>query len=353
MTFGKFLPGFKQRLLLATLCIVPAVAMATTPFSPYVDFTLDVHWSTEHNTDGELEPIDLLSLSAQSGVKNYHVAFIINDLIAPSACNPLWGGYYHSSSSNEDQWGKYQLADLQKAGIPYTIAFGGAVGTDISKVCTNQDLIAKYEDIISSYRPAGIDFDVENSEVNLDNMMAALVKIQAEYPSVALSFTLPVMPTGLNTGDGSAHDFSGTTVLTKATAQGLRYTVNLMAMDYNLTGDMGAFATQAASSVHDFLATLYPDKTSVELWAMISLTPMIGRNDNGSPFELKDATTVQSFAEQNHLAWLSMWSFNRDHSSDAEHRDGNHDSADWDGTVYQSGDYVFSHIFQGAKTITA
>ncbi|MCL2585100.1 MAG: carbohydrate-binding protein, partial [Streptosporangiales bacterium] len=47
-------------------------------------------------------------------------------------------------------------------------------------------------------------------------------------------------------------------------------------------------------------------------YANLGITPMIGKNDDGSTFTLADAQTVETFAAQNGVGRLAFWSVNRD-----------------------------------------
>ena len=137
--------------------------------------------------------------------------------------------------------------------------------------------------------------------------MTALKSIKASNPNVKLSFTLPVMPSGLVT--------EGKNIVTQAKSAGLNYSVNIMAMDYSsqLSGDMGQYAIQAATSTFNYLKTLYPQYTNAQLWQMIQVTPMIGVNDVTTEiFRLPNSDTVTNFAITNGLGGLSMWSLDRD-----------------------------------------
>ncbi len=74
-------------------------------------------------------------------------------------------------------------------------------------------------------------------------MIEALVGLQADNPDLEVSFTLPVLPTGL--------DANGLNLLRSAQHDGVRIdVVNIMAMDYGAVvdnnGQMGLNAIQAA-----------------------------------------------------------------------------------------------------------
>ncbi|WP_142393954.1 hypothetical protein [Mycobacterium kansasii] len=112
-----------------------------------------------------------------------------------------------------------------------------------------------------------------------------------------VSFTLPVLPTGL-TADGLR-------VVQNAIANDVDIgQVDVMAMDYDdpafdYSGKMGDLAIQAAQRVHDQLAPLYPSKSDTQVWAMVGVTPMIGVNDDPREvFTVADADKLTAFARQ-------------------------------------------------------
>ncbi len=83
--------------------------------------------------------------------------------------------------------------------------------------------------LLDTHKTYNIDFDVEGSQISKTALNttrnAAIVALQNKYPSLSVSFTLPVMPTGL--------DSDGLNVLKSAIAAGVKVrTVNIMAMDY-------------------------------------------------------------------------------------------------------------------------
>jgi chitinase len=99
--------------------------------------------------------------------------------------------------------------------------------------------------------------------------------------------------------------------------------VNIMAMNYGKaqapkpTTHMGAYAIQAATSLHAQLKMLHREagvqKTDVQLWTMVGLTPMLGHNDvKPETFTLGNAREVLAFARQKKIGLLSCWSANRD-----------------------------------------
>lgn len=285
---------------LITLFAVTMLPLATfaTTYSPYVDITLDTHWDQQYQ---DMEPQDLIAVSKDSNVKNFRLAFI-NDA---GNCTPAWGSINDMSVNNA--WGKHLTDKMTAQGISYIVGFGGAAGTDLSSACNQDQLTAAFEQVVSVYHPQGLDFDIENGTANVPKLMAAIKKIEAAHPNLKVSFTLPVMPEGL---PAIQQD-----VLKSATAANVNYSVNLMTMDFGgaYSSDMAQYAIQALTNTFSFLQTLYPQKSATDLWQMLQATPMIGVNDvTTEHFTLADADALVTFANQNKLGALAIWSIGRD-----------------------------------------
>ena len=272
---------------------------ATAPgFAPYVDMTL--------TSDS------LATMKAASGVKHYSLGFIVSG----AACQASWGGYYGIGDATMNQ----RISDLKAAGGDAIVSFGGAANQELARTCTSVSaLAAQYQAVVDQYGIRDLDFDIEGADQadppSLDRRFKAIAQVQAAgLPNkpVHVSLTLPTMPTGLT------HD--GLNVVRTAIADGVDVgTVNVMAMDYfdstlePYTGKLGDYAIQAATSVHDQLAPLYPAKSDAAVWRMVGVTPMLGINDNPKEiFTTADATKLTTFAKQKSIGRLAMWSINRD-----------------------------------------
>jgi chitinase len=287
-------------LLFVVICSLQvSPAFAGDDFNPYFDLALNVHWDSHYK---DLEPVDLVQLSQDNGVKNYRLAFLTDY----GKCRAGWGS--QAAYAVTDAWGKH-LTDAMHAGnINFFVSFGGATGVDLSSTCTDAQLAAVYELVIQTYDPQGLDFDIENDTVKVAKVMTALKQIQAAHPKLLISFTLPTLPEGMLS--------AGQDVVNQAKAAGLNYSVNIMAMDYGSSykDDMGAYATQAATSLFNFLKKLYPQKKDPAVWAMIEVTPMIGVNDvSVEEFTLANAKVLHDFAVEKAMGPLSMWNANRDY----------------------------------------
>jgi hypothetical protein len=271
-----------------------APAAGTAGFAPYVDTSL-------------FPPFSLTAAAQATGVKQFNLAFITGN-----GCTPEWGGDVALGSDPVAA----QIGALRAMGGDVRISFGGADGSEIAVTCTDvSQLQAAYQSVISAYGVTKLDFDIEGAAE--DNTAAnarrdqALAGLQAANKGLQISFTLPVLPSGL-TSDGVA-------VLTGAVQAGVQIAaVNVMAMDYgdgaapNPSGQMGTFAIDAATATDAQVATVMGISDDAA-WPKIAVTPMIGVNDTSDEiFTVANAQQLVAFAQSKHLAWLSMWSGARD-----------------------------------------
>ncbi|MGH3247795.1 MAG: cellulose binding domain-containing protein [Trebonia sp.] len=280
----------------------PAAPAAGSPagaagFAPYVDTSL-------------FPPFSLVSAAQATGVKQFNLAFVV--AAGSGGCTPEWGGV--TAIGNDPV--AAQIGALRAIGGDVRISFGGQAGSELAVTCTSvSQLEAAYQAVISAYDVNKVDFDIEGAAV--DNTAAnarrdqALAALQAQDPGLAVSFTLPVLPSGLTS--------SGDAVLTGAAAAGVKLAaVNVMAMDYgdgaapNPSGQMGTFAIDAATATDAQVATAL-GISDAAAWPKIAVTPMIGVNDTSDEiFTVANASQLAAFAASKHLAWLSMWSAARD-----------------------------------------
>ena len=284
---------------------IAQAAGSNAKFAPYIDLTLNVVWS---NASNSLIPVDLGQLGTASGVKNFTLAFIVSG----GSCTPSWGGYYPVGN-----FGLQSINNLRAAGGDVIISFGGAAGQELAQTCTDvASLVNAYKSVITTYNVTKLDFDIEGA-AQLDHAAnirraQALAQLQTQYPNLQISFTLPVLPTGLvGDGLGVLQDSIGNN--NPGPHPNVAY-INIMAMDYGGGSiDMGAAAINAAKATASQLRTFYPGKSDAQLLMLVGVTPMIGVNDvTTEVFTLQNATALNNFAKQNQLPLVSMWSFNRD-----------------------------------------
>jgi hypothetical protein len=275
----------------------PGVPLGPAGFAPYVDTSL-------------YPPFSLVATAQATGVKQFNLAFVVAG--GSGGCTPEWGGVTAIGSDPVAA----QIGALRAIGGDVRISFGGEAGSELATTCTSAaQLQAAYQQVISAYDVNKIDFDIEGAAVANTAANArrdqALAALQAADPSLQVSFTLPVLPSGL-TSDGVA-------ILNGAVAAGVKISaVNVMAMDYgdgaapNPSGQMGTYAIDAATATDAQVATMLGISDDAA-WAKIAVTPMIGVNDTSDEiFTVANAQQLAAFAASKHLAWLSMWSAARD-----------------------------------------
>jgi hypothetical protein len=209
-----------------------------------------------------------------------------------------------------------QIGALRAMGGDVRISFGGSSGSELAPTCTSvSQLEAAYQQVISAYGVSKLDFDIEGAAVAnttaSNRRDQALAALQQQDKGLQISFTIPVLPTGLTP--------DGVSVLTGAVHAGVQISaVNVMAMDYgdgaapNPAGQMGTFAIDAATATDGQVAGVLGISDDAA-WQKIAVTPMIGVNDTSDEvFTTANAQQLAAFAAGKHLAWLSMWSAARD-----------------------------------------
>jgi hypothetical protein len=280
---------------LAVTAAAPAQAASAWPahvFAPYVDTGLS-YSST------------LSDWASSYGTKYYTLAFVDG-----AGCQ--W------SLPNQSSW-QSEISALQADGGDVSISFGGyTVDTDnddLGATCSSASaMAAQVESVVTTLGVTHLDFDIESNELtnSADYTLTAQALAQVRSwassngESLSISYTIPVLPTGLTS--------SGVDVLDAAAAAGFTpNVVNIMTMDYGTSGtEMGSAADQALDATAGQVSTAFGISTSAA-YAMLGNTPMIGQNDSsGEIFTLADASTVESYAAQQGIALLSFWSEGRD-----------------------------------------
>ncbi|AFK20874.1 PKD domain-containing protein (plasmid) [Haloferax mediterranei ATCC 33500] len=297
-------------------------------FAPYVDMMLE----------------DQLSLAANveaAGTKYFTLAFVLAD----GNGDPAWAGSQKVGEPSNWLDVGTQLTELRdQHGGEVIVSFGGLNGTYLAEATTSaSELKDAYATVVDTYDLTYIDFDEESlisrDEESIRRRNEALVMLQDEYPDLHVSYTLPVMPSGLPGHSSNDVLF----VLEDAVSKGVELdAVNLMVMDYGADIEPNAEnAISAAESVHKQLGDLYPNKSASERWSMLGLTPMIGVNDIGGTFYQEDARQVLDFAQNHDLRLLSFWELVRDN--------GKGDKL-YESTLIEQEPFEFSSLFNPFTT---
>jgi chitinase len=267
------------------------------------------------------------ALSKASGAKYLTMAFLQTE--KTGSCEILWNGDpakpVARSSFGAD------IAAIRARGGDVIPSFGGFsadnTATEIADSCTSVDKIAAaYEKVITTYNVTRLDMDIEdNSLTNLagiDRRNKAIRKVQdwAQHHgrTVQIVYTIPTGPNGL--------EQSGIDVLKSAVANHVRVDiVNIMTFDYydDQAHQMANDTKTAAAGLVATLHTLYPQRSTAQLWRMVGITEMLGIDDYGSGgetgpleiFTIADAKNITAWAHDKNIAELSFWALGRDNGA--------------------------------------
>jgi hypothetical protein len=323
---------------LAAFVALPAgTASAATPLPAHLYAPYFETWTTDTVT----------GVAQASGARYFTLAFV--ETLGKSSCTLAWDGDKARTMAS----GAYlsDIASLRGLGGDVIPSFGGwsadQGGTEIADSCKDVNAIAAaYEDLITRYDVTRLDMDVEGRSLTrtdgIDRRNKSIKLVEdwaaAHGRPLQISYTLPTTPNGLES--------TGIAILQNAIANGARVdVVNIMTFDYydRVTTDMGAAAISAAQGLHSQLASLYPSKTSAQLWAMEGNTILPGIDDYPRKTEvtyLSDAQRLLDFARANGIGTLSIWAIQRDNGGCP----GVTDSNSCSGIVQNTWD--FSHLLE-------
>ncbi|MEV4041635.1 MULTISPECIES: chitinase [unclassified Streptomyces] len=260
---------------------------SSTAYAPYVSAT------TASATDTAGSPT------------TYNLAFVLS---SGDDCVPRWNGVQDIDDASVTA----RVEKLTESGAGVRVSFGGASGTELAAACDSaSELAAAYGAALDAAGSTRADFDIEGDALTDADSVAlrseAIALLQEQRGGLEVSFTLPVMPSGL--------DRDGLALLTSANDHGVGVsTVNLMTMNYgeSYTADMGDYALASARAAHTQLRKVF-GTSDADAWRGMALTSMLGVNDvAGETFTLKDAAEVRAFAEEKGIAWVSVWAAFRD-----------------------------------------
>jgi hypothetical protein len=301
----------------ASADITPQAAGDPLPVAPYVDMGA---WPT---------PV-LSTMASQGRMKGFNLGFV-----TAFGCKASWFAAFDPRT----RWGADQIASIRSlSGGDVKVSFGGASGIELAQACgTVSALAAEYDAVVKAYGLRYIDMDIEGAAVadptSIQRRAQALATVQRNNPGLKISFTLPVLPTGL-TADG-------VNLVRNTKNAGVNIDmVNVMAMDYYQgPADQGKKAIAAARATFAQLKPIF-GLSDAATWKKVGVTPMIGVNDSQNEiFTQEDARELVTFARSVHLGMLSMWSQNRDANACT--------GALYRCTNISQSPYEFSRIFAG------
>ena len=139
--------------------------------------------------------------------------------------------------------------------------------------------------MITTYNVPRIDLDIEANSLTdtagITRRNEAIAKVEAwataNGRSIQFSYTMPTTTTGLASGEER--------IIQNAISDGATVNVvNMMTFDYYIgtKQEMATDTETAADGLYSQLQTLYPSKTTAQLWDMIGITEMPGIDDYGA-----------------------------------------------------------------------
>ena len=229
------------------------------------------------------------------------------------------------------------------------MSFGGADGIYAEIACRDDnELFALMEKVMEDSGSRRFDFDIEGYQLlnteGTARRARVLARLQAKYPDLYVSFSLPGWLRGLNP---PAID-----LLTTTQAAGVRIDmVNVMTMSFGqenlrtmvMPSTVGQASVMTFRATANQMAAIFPNKSQPQIYAMMGISPMIGKNDDGSTFTLDDARTVAEFVNANGVGLISYWSFQRDR---AQANNGSDDLNSFSGVAQSN--FQFHSIFKSA-----
>ncbi|WP_155352012.1 hypothetical protein [Acrocarpospora pleiomorpha] len=265
----------------------PPAAAAPAPRAPaYVAFV-----------DAVRDPaFNLPDAARRTGVTTYTLGHISSGVSA--ACTPTWGGQA-MPTPNPLVGG---LNRLRAEGGDAGLAFGGPEGRELSATCTDPDLLlAAYRNVIATYHPAGLDFEVHDSTdpATTTRRATAIARLQRESRQrgrpLAVTFTLPASTLGLTPQDR--------TMLYQTRQAGAEIsTVNLLVPFEPGSARNVRRLLLAARSTHAQLGWALGTGERAS-WRRMGLTPLLA---DPRDLTLLDAQRLVTFQTRYNLAWLSV-----------------------------------------------
>ena len=260
-----------------------------------------LNWKVAPYIDITQSTPTLAQIEQATGQKTFTLAFLLG---SSAGCVPEWGGTIPLTDSRVIG----EINALRALGGDVAVSFGGAQGPYLETTCSGESqLEAAYQQVISTLQVSHIDFDME-AATNTSEVNQAIAQVQAANPGLVVSYTLEVQAAtyGLTPA-------LGVQVLQNAVSEGVKVgIVNPMTMDFAPNGDWGQSVIEAAESTEAQMATIWPNDSTAQLYAMLGVTPMIGDNDTGPVFTIADAQELVSWAESENIGRLAFWSEGRD-----------------------------------------
>jgi chitinase len=262
--------------------------------APYLDMGAD-------------SPGNLYHAISHAGLRYFSAGFVIG-----RGCTSTWDDNVPVA---KDPAVNHVITKAASLGAQVVVSFGGQAGEDLARSCRNsRRALAGYEAVVRRFGLTYVDFDIEGDALgepaSINARFSIIRKLEAKFPRLVVSLTVPVEPNGL--------DAQGRSLMRRAKVDRARIDlVNLMAMDFGGgSRDMGSAAISAVTAALAQLRKIGPGWS----YAKLGITPMLGTNDDvRETFTLAEATRVAGFARSHGVGRLAFWALGRDGQCATKH----------------------------------
>lgn len=246
-------------------------------------------------------PPNPVTVMNATGIRSFTMAFILSG----GGCTPAWDGQRPLTGGPDAA----VISQIKNAGGDVQISFGGWSGNKLGPNCSSSAAYADaVQKVIDAYRPAAVDFDIENSDefenpTVQDRILGALKIVKQRNPNVKVVVTF-----GTATNGPTYH---GLRLINQAKALGVdidNYTI----MPFNFGGgNMYQATVNAAEGLKNALKSVWgwSDATA---YARMGISGMNGLSDQWELTSVATWTQIRDYAKSKGLGRLAFWSVNRD-----------------------------------------
>lgn len=269
--------------------------------------------------DVALKPMIYFESDFGSQVKNVVIGSIVASPLDPT--KPTWGSYYDLDAAARALDLDRRLVRFQEQGGAIIVSFGGDLSNEMASVnISDAELALAYQNVINRYQIYRLDFNLLDSVLTdlaaTERRVSALNTLQRDNPDIEIWLSMPVSSSGLTSG--------GINMIESALRDDIKLAgINLIVKDYGeaelVEHPLSDVIHQSILAAKDQLELIYLNaeqpKTDYELWRLIGVTPMIGRNEfTGEIFDSEAADLMVDFLQDKNIGRLSMLTINRDQS---------------------------------------
>jgi hypothetical protein len=291
---------------LTTVAVMAAAVCSLVPLgrsAPGAAIVQPVAMVAPYEYMGWGNPQSPASVLAATGIHDLTLAFILSN----GACDPEWDGSRPLLGGTDAA----TISAIRAAGGNIDVSFGGADGAKLGVVCPNATaLMRAYQTVISDYNLSAIDVDIEGTEyasaTARSRVIHALAALQRRDPSLEISITFQVYLTGLGA--------DGKSMIHQAAALRFQpYAWTIMPFDFQpAVTNMTAAIETVTNDLERVVAKAYHESAAAA-YAHMGISSMNGDTDiTGETVSVSQFGQMLAFAEQKHLARVSLWAVNRD-----------------------------------------